>query len=128
MNKISNLVSILFLLLFVISIAFYIDDKVPFISVFIAPLYYLILYLTLKIFIWDKRKQFNLTLVGNNFRENDIIMISNQITAIIIKSFPFSNGTSKLSCFRYTESKYWLINWVSIKFIRIGYKLRSFIK
>ncbi len=126
MNKISIETKIEFGIIFSVSFLAAVDGKVPFVLLLIPPIAYAIMYLFIRIFIWDKRKQFNITLSQNAFRKGDLIFIgrSEQI-GFVLKVNAGVNNQITATVFPLKVTKYKLVNIARLWYVKISYWLRN---
>lgn len=126
MNKISIETNIGFGLIFSVLFWAAVDGKVPFSLLLMPPIVYTIMYLFIRIFIWDKRRQFNITLSQNAFRKGDLISIGrSEQTGLVLKVNAGVNNQITATLFPLKVTKYKLVNIARLWYVKISYWLRS---
>lgn len=100
--------------------------NLPIWTLIIIPVSYGLLWLILKIFIWDKRRQFNITIASTEFRKNDLITINRSgQTALVVKVKADLGNRIILTVFPIKVSKSKIVNICRLWFIKTGCWLRS---
>ena len=103
MYKISAATNIGLGLMFAVSFWAAVDGAISFLWLAIFPVFYLILYFTISVFVWDKKRQVDIRLGANYFKKGDIIKIGNgdkmglivSVNDSIITVFPIKVTKSK---------------------------------
>jgi hypothetical protein len=126
MNKISWETTLAMALMELIIVLEVFIGKLPIWSMILVPIAYGLLWLWLKIFLWDKRKQFDITISSPEFRKNDLITINRSgQTALVVKVNADLGNRIILTVFPIKVSKNKIANICRLWFIKTGCWLRS---
>ncbi len=123
MNKISAETKIGIGIMFSVSFWAAIDGKISFWWLALFPVFYGLLSLSVEIFVWDKKKQFELRVSVPAFSKGDILKYG-ATDAIVLKVEDKASGIT-LTLFPIKTSNKRLINKIKLIYIRMSYFLRT---
>lgn len=126
MYRISKKTKVGYGIIFLIHIWLAFNNIISYYYLLICPIVYALMYLCIKIFIWDKRKQLNIILSKNAFRKGDLISIcGSEQTVLVLKVNTGVNNQITATVFPLKTTKYKLVNFAGLWYVKIGYWLRN---
>lgn len=124
MYKISNETKIGYGIIFLTLAVAAFSGKISYLYLIMPPIFYVVMYLYISIFIWDKRRQSTITLSQNAFRKGDVISTGgNGRTAIVLNVKAGENSTT-VTVYPFKYSRFKIINAIKLWYIKLSYSFR----
>jgi hypothetical protein len=123
MNKISTSTNLGFVIIQMCFIYLFFDNKVSWWWLTAAPLFYLLMWFIIKVFIWDKMRQFDIRLSKPAFKVGDLIFTSGSES--IILGVKLSNNEAVYTAYHVRKRNSKLLSRINLFFIKLSYQLRS---